>query len=314
MDEDKRVLVLGGGGFLGSHVVEQLLAQGWTVKVYSRTLPGLLSRESLLHPSLELVYGLLEDDSRLSSALKGCRFCIHLCSSTLPQASNRDPRGDVCANLLPTLSLLERLRDSTVEKMIFVSSGGTVYGLPHQVPIPEDHSTDPICSYGITKRAIEHYLSLEERLHGLDQRVVRLSNPYGERQRHDTGQGVVSVFLKKVMSGETIEIWGDGSAVRDFVYVGDVAEAIHRLLHYTGAERIFNVGSGHGRSILEVLGVVEQFLGTTAQVRFTTARACDVPNNVLSIERARSELGWEPVVSLEEGVARTGRYLRTCGT
>lgn len=310
MDDENRVLILGGGGFLGSHLVDRLLEKEWRVRVYSRTLPGLLNRESLLNPGLELVCGQLEDVPRLSGVLEGCRYCIHLSSSTLPQASNRDPRADVCANLLPTLSLLERVRDSTITRMIFVSSGGTVYGPPQQVPIPEDHPTEPICSYGITKRAIEQYLSLEERLHGLDQRVVRLSNPYGERQRHDTGQGVVAVFLRKVIREELIEIWGDGSAIRDFVYAGDVADAIMKLLHYNGKEKIFNVGSGHGRSILEVLEVVEQFVGAPARVQFTPARSFDVSSNVLSIARARRELQWEPRISLEEGVARMGRYLQ----
>lgn len=305
MDGGSRVLVLGGGGFLGSHLVDQLLINGQAVLAYGRSLPGLLPPRCLRHPRFEAVQGLLEDRDLLSKALEGCTDCVHLVSTTLPQTADRDPITDVVSNLVPTLGLLELARTTGLRRLVFVSSGGTVYGPPRQLPIPETHPTNPICSYGITKRAIEDFIGLEHRLHGLDQRVVRLANPYGERQRIHSLQGAVAVFLGKALRGEPIQLWGDGSTIRDFLYVGDAMAAVCDVLRYQGQERLFNVGSGRGCSLLELLDTIARVTGRTPEIRLGPARSCDVPSNVLCTERARRELGWQPTVPLEQGIERT---------
>ncbi len=304
MEADSRVLVLGGGGFLGSHLIERLLNGGRFVRAYSRSLPGLLPESCLRHPCFEGMEGLLEDRVRLRQALEGCGSCVHLVSTTLPQTADREPLRDVQTNLVSTLGLLELARTSGLRRLVFVSSGGTVYGTPRQLPIREDHPTDPICSYGITKRAIEQFLALEQRLHGLDQRVVRLANPYGERQRIHSYQGAVTVFLGKVLRRELVEVWGDGSTTRDFLYVEDAVAAIGNLLGYEGPERVFNVGSGRGHSLRQLLAVIARVTGCSPEVRYGPARSCDVPSNVLCNERARRELGWKPMIPLEEGIGR----------
>lgn len=300
-----RVLVLGAGGFLGSHLVDQLLIAGYAVRAYGRTLPGLLPSRCLRHPRFEGVQGLLEDRDLLGKALQGCTDCVHLVSTTLPQTADLDPIRDVVTNLVPTLGLLELIRTTGLRRFVFVSSGGTVYGPPRQLPIPETHPTNPICSYGITKRAIEGFLDLEHRLHGLDQRVVRLANPFGERQRTHYHQGAVAVFLGKALRNEPIQLWGDGSTIRDFLYVGDAMAAICDVLRYEGQERLFNVGSGGGCSLLELLDTIARVTGRTPEICQGPARPCDVPSNVLCIERACRELGWRPSVPLEEGIERT---------
>lgn len=304
-----RIAVLGGGGFLGSHMVERLLGQGHRVRVLSRSLPGLLPQACLEHPASEALAGLLSDGPLLERVLEGCDVVIHLVSSTLPQSSNLDPVADVQTNLVGTLGLLAEARRAGVRRIIYLSSGGTVYGIPRQVPIPETHPTEPLCSYGITKRAIEQFLVLERHLHGLDERVVRLANPYGERQRTSAAQGAVAVFLGKALRGEPIQLWGDGTTVRDFLHVVDATDAVLRLLDYCGEERLFNVGSGTGHSLNEVLATIGRVTGRALQIERGPGRSFDAPSNVLCIERATRELGWRPQIDLEEGIRRFARSL-----
>lgn len=307
------VLVLGAAGFLGSHLTTALLEAGWDVRAWGRRMPGLLPNWALQHEALEIMEGTLGDQESMHQALQGCETCIHLVSTTLPHDSNLRPIADVEENLIATLRFLQVAREHELRRLIFLSSGGTVYGVPREVPIREDHPTEPICSYGITKRAIELHLALEQRLHGLDQRVVRLANPYGEGQRALARQGAIAVFLGKALRGETIELWGNGETVRDFVHIDDATEAIRRLLAYTGKQTVFNIGSGEGHSIREILETIGRVTGRQLDLVQRPARSCDVASNVLCIERARQELGWEPTITLEDGIARFARHLEQLG-
>lgn len=305
-----QILTLGGSGFLGSHLVEALLEAGHRVRSMGRTLPGLLSPGLLDHPGLELVQGDLRDRALMAQVLKGCEVAFHLVSSTIPQTSNQNPGADVESNLLGTIGLLEQARSSGLRQLIFLSSGGTVYGIPRQVPIPEGHPLLPQCSYGITKVAIEHYLHLYQLLHGIDYRVLRLANPYGPGQRVNGAQGAVAVFLGKVLREESISLWGDGTAVRDFIYVDDVVSAMQAAMHYQGGERLFNIGSGKGMSLLSLVEVIEEVTGAVAKIQFLPSRPFDLPSNVLCIDRARLELGWAPQTDLHNGIEAFYRTLR----
>jgi UDP-glucose 4-epimerase len=211
--------------------------------------------------------------------------------------------------VISTLHLLQAAKKAGVKKVIFFSSGGTVYGVPQRIPISENHPTDPICSYGIQKLAIEKYLKLFHHLYGLDYAVMRMSNPYGERQRPLASQGAVAVFLYKAMLREPIEIWGDGSVTRDYVHVSDVAGVIPVLVRYSGKHKIFNIGSGKGTSLLELIKIAETITGDSIEVRFRPARPFDVPVNILDISLAKRALSWTPAVDLEEGARRTLKFL-----
>jgi UDP-glucose 4-epimerase len=297
-------LVLGGCGFLGSHLVERLLAEGWRVRCLSRRPPGVLPPVLLGHPRLELLAADLADRQALAEVLQGMDVAFHLASSSLPQSSNADPLGDAQQQLLGSLQLLEQARLSGLARLVVVSSGGTVYGSPQTVPIPETHPTEPSCIYGIHKLAIEKYCGLYRQLHGLNTCVLRVANPYGERQRLDAGQGVVAVFLAKALRGEPIAIWGDGTVVRDFLHVQDVVHALLAAANYTGPEWLFNIGSGEGTSLNRLLELLEAQLGHPLQRIYSPGRGCDVPTNVLAIDRARALLGWQPRVAMAEGLAR----------
>lgn len=296
--------MLGGGGFIGAHLVTALLAGGTPVRVLER--PYRVHSAALEHtPGLEWQEGDFGNSQDIRRALEGVDTVYHLVSTTQPQSSNDDPAFDVQSNLLATLNLLEQLRGSPGTKLVFVSSGGTVYGVPRATPIPETHPTDPTCSYGIVKLAIEKYLALYRILHGLDYRILRLANPYGPGQEANRAQGVVGTFLSRVVNDEAIEVWGDGTVVRDYLYIGDAVSAMLQAAQCQGQERIFNIGSGRGHSVREIIAAVEHTTGRTARVRYTAGRKFDIPVSILDIARAKAELGWRPRIELDEGLRLT---------
>jgi UDP-glucose 4-epimerase len=245
----------------------------------------------------------MDDGLALQQAIEGADLVFHLASGSLPLSSNRDPQADVQVNLLGALKVLEAARLAQVQRLVMVSSGGTVYGVPQQVPIPETHPTDPTCSYGISKLAIEKYVALYRQLHGLDGLVLRLANPYAT-------QGVVPVFLGKALRGEPLQIWGDGSTVRDFLYISDVVAALLATANYQGEERLFNVGSGEGLSLNQLVTLLEGELQRPIDVQYLPSRGFDVPTNVLSIELAQRCLRWRPQVTVAEGLLRFHASIR----
>jgi UDP-glucose 4-epimerase len=269
-----------------------------------------MGESHLSSPNFELFEGDLVSEADVTDALVGCEVCFHLVSTTLPKSSNADPVFDVESNVLGTVRLLTHAVKSGLRKIIYVSSGGTIYGAPIQLPIPESHPTNPVCSYGISKLAIEKYLGLFHQLHGLDFTVLRIANPYGERQRTYASQGAVAVFLGKVLRGEPVEIWGDGSVVRDYIHIADVVDALLAAFERTGNEHVFNIGAGHGHSLNELLDIIEKVTGRSANRRYLPGRAFDVPASVLSIALAQQSLGWSPKVDFELGLARFAEWLQ----
>jgi UDP-glucose 4-epimerase len=179
--------------------------------------------------------------------------------------------------------------------------------------VREDHPTEPICSYGVHKLMVEKYLQLEHHLHGLDYCVLRPPNLYGPRQRLDTAQGAVAVFLDRALRGKPIDIWGDGSVVRDYVYIGDAVDALLKAARRpspAGEPRVFNLGSGRGTSLKELVAAIEALLGRPVKVNYSAARALDVPVNVLDASAAAKHLGWRASTPLAEGLRRTYEWLR----
>lgn len=300
-------LVLGGAGFIGSHLVEALARQGRRVRIFDRPHVDRLA----LFPGFETFTGDFLNPRALAPALHGAEVVFHLVSTTLPKSSNDHPVYDVESNVVGTLRLIELCREHGVAKLIFVSSGGTVYGVARATPIAEDHVTEPISSYGIHKLMVEKYLALAHRLHGLDYRVVRPGNLYGPRQRLDTAQGAVAVFLDSALREQPIQIWGDGSVVRDYVYVADAVDAMLKLAAFDGAARVFNIGSGKGTSLNELVAEIGELLGRPVKVEHAASRPVDVPVSVLDSSLAERHLGWRASTPLGEGLRRTCEWLRT---
>ena len=299
-----KIAIFGGGGFIGSAVADRLLAGRHMLRIFERPRVDPYRRFSG-DDRVEWLTGDLMSVHDVSAAIDGIDVVVHLVSTTLPKSSNDDPVYDVQTNLTATLHLLGAMVARRIRRIVFILSGGTVYGNPVYLPIDENHPTDTRVSYGITKLAIEKYLLMYQCLHGVKATILRVANPYGERQRVETAQGAVAVFLQKAILNEPIEIWGDGSVTRDYVYISDVAEAFARAIEYNGAKSVFNISSGIGTSLNELIGTIERILGHKVACHYKPGRPFDVPVSVLANSLAREELGWEPRVKLEDGIAKT---------
>lgn len=299
-------LVLGGSGFIGSRLVTALSENGYAVRSFDRLDPR---PEIARLERVEFIKADLQNDAQLRRAVAASDICFHLASTTIPKNSNDDPAFDLTSNVVATLRLLDACRDANVAKVVFLSSGGTVYGRALYAPIPETHPTDPLCAYGVARLSIEKYLHLYRWLHGLDHCILRAANPYGPGQKSEAGQGAIGVFLGRILKRQTIEIWGDGSVVRDFVYVDDLAQALVASIRYRGEPRIINIGSGRGHSLNEILGELSKTTGRQLSVSYQPGRAFDVPLNVLDISLARGSLAWEPTNGLSEGLRRTWTWI-----
>ena len=305
---DLKIAVIGGGGFIGTHLCNALAREGARVAALGRSRldPAALDR-AVAWTRCEL-----SDVARLSACLAGADVVYHLASTTTPPLAEADPAGDVAGNVVPTIRLMEVAAREGVRRLVFVSSGGTVYGVPAAVPIPETAPTEPISAYGLQKLAIERYLALFRRKHGLDSVVLRVSNPYGPLQRARRSQGVIAAFLEAGLRGTALEIWGDGSATRDFVYIDEVIEAMLLAAVHDGPSRVFNIGSGQGLSVNAVADDVERVLGRGPLERIHhAARPADVPVNILDISLIRDEMGWRPRTPWLDGLERTAAWMRT---
>lgn len=298
-DRSKRpVLITGGGGFIGQSVIARLLPVSVEVRNVD-FIPGRIAAPNLNH-----WLGSFLDPTRMREALIGVDTVYHIAATRFPREANRDPLEDARENIIGTLALLDLAVESGVRRVVFCSSGGTVYGPTDRVPIPEDHPTNPVSAYGITKLAIEKYLRLYHSLHGLSTLSLRVANPYGPGQNISKAQGALTTFCHKAVADDEIEIWGDGSVERDFVHIDDVARALVMAGHSDVSGTELNIGSGQGTSLNTLIALIEAALDRPVRHRYLPGRDFDVPRNHLDISRARTLLGWYPEIGLPEGIAR----------
>lgn len=266
-----RALVLGGNGFIGSHLVDLLLQRGHRVRVFDRSP----NRYQAPYPDVDYRLGQFGDSAEIAEALQDIDVVFHLISTSVPSTSNLDPIADISGNLVATVQLLQQMGKLGIKRIVYLSSGGTVYGNPTIEPVPETHPLNPICSYGVVKIAIETYLSMFQQLYGLVPTVLRASNPFGPRQGHIGVQGVIPTFLTHLAKGDSLQIWGDGSVVRDYIYIADLVE-LAALAGESTAIGVFNAGSGSGYSLNEIIRVIGQISGRMVPVDYLPGRAFDV--------------------------------------
>jgi UDP-glucose 4-epimerase len=305
-----KCVILGGGGFIGSAVADRLLLDGHAVRIFERPrVQPYRTFES--HEQIEWVTGDLSSTHDVNEAIEGTDVVYLAASSTVPKTSNDDPVYDVRTNLVAAIQLLDAMVKHGVPKIVFLSSGGTVYGMPKYLPIDERHPTEPLVSHGINKLAIEKYILMYKRMHGVKPVILRVSNPYGKRQLPGTSQGVVAAFMHHALNGQPIEIWGDGSVIRDFLYISDLAEILAKSASYAGDYSVFNVGSATGTSLRELIGLIEDVLGEKIVRTYLSGREFDVLENVLNCGLASQELGWKPQVTLKEGLLRTAEWMKS---
>ncbi|HEY0329463.1 MAG TPA: NAD-dependent epimerase/dehydratase family protein [Rhodopseudomonas sp.] len=297
--------MLGGGGFIGTNLCRRLVREGWRVRAFGRRSAFRAQMEGV-----EWYEGDLSDATSLINAVQSVDVIFHLANSATPQSANANIAADVQSNLLPSLALLDLASKQSIGRIVFVSSGGTIYGPSAVIPTPESAPTDPMTAYAISKLAFEKYLALYGAIHGLQYRILRVSNPYGPFQKTGKNQGLIAALISRRLADDDIEIWGDGSVVRDFIYVDDVVDAMLAAADHHGNERIFNIGSGEGKSIRDIIGAVEAQLGSLSTV-WKPNRPVDLPVSILAIDRAKQALGWSPKISLQEGIARTIAWWRS---
>jgi UDP-glucose 4-epimerase len=300
-----KILILGGNGFIGSNLVDKLLLEGHYVRVFDQNKE--YYRNPL--PEVNYHYGDFGNRELLSLALMNIDIVVHLISTTLPKTSNDDPIFDIQSNVIETLFLLEKCVEYNIKKVIFTSSGGTVYGVPESIPVLENHKTNPICSYGISKLTIEKYLFLFNELYNLDYVILRPSNPFGIRQNPFGTQGAIPIFLGKILKNEPIEIWGNGDVIRDYLNVEDLVGAIYCSIINKTNSKIFNIGSGQGHSLNDLLTIMKNVTDRDFLITYADSRTCDVPEIYLDITRSKKELFWKPTNTLEYGINKTWEFV-----
>jgi len=309
------VLVTGGAGFIGSHVADALLAAGHAVHVLDNLSGG--RRENVPDGAVFHELDVRDPDVRRLFGEHRYGALLHLAAQMDVRRSVADPVYDADVNVLGLLNLMEAGRHAGLGKVVFASTGGAIYGEPDPEvngggPQPETHPQRPASPYGITKLVSEHYLRFYGDLYGIPYVALRFANVYGPRQNPHGEAGVVAIFTERLLAGEQPVINGPGLQTRDYVYVGDVVDAVMRALAYDGSGA-FNVGTGVETDVNTLFGHLNRLTGANVEERHGPAKPGEQQRSVLDTTLARRVLGWAPRVALDEGLARTVEWFRTRG-
>ena len=292
-----RISIL-GVGFIGRNLLNSYVGSGHDIRVLDRK-----SCPDEFCKNVHWTQGSLEESNKVRHAIKGADVVFHLISSTVP-GDTADENEEIMNNVTQTINLLKLCVEENVQRIVFISSA-SVYGIKHDFPICETASTDPISSHGIHKLTIEKYLQLYKYKYGLDSKIMRLSNPYGWGQDVFGRQGLISITVGKILTGDPILIMGDGSAIRDFVYIDDVVSACHLLAETNSDEMLFNIGSGIGMSITDVFCELQKLTKAVLNIHHSETRKNDISASILDIRKAKNTLGFEAKMPFKNGLKRT---------
>jgi UDP-glucose 4-epimerase len=305
-----RALITGGAGFIGSHVADKFLENSYEVEIIDDISSG--KRENV--PERTKLHELSVTSPEAASVVRNGNFdvLVHLAAQMDVRRSLEDPLFDATTNILGIVNLLEAVRSSGRDtRFVFTSTGGAIYGDFNTPPNLETYAKDPDSPYAISKLASEYYLAYYGRLHGLKHVQVRFGNVYGPRQDPHGEAGVVAIFCNRLLEGKPLTIYGDGEQTRDYVYVGDVANAVWRGATFDPPpagrvdDRSFNIGTGKGPSVVELARLLQEAAGTNAEIVFAPKRAGELQESFLNIDKSRDVLGWQPRISLADGLAKT---------
>lgn len=303
----KKILILGGFGFIGTNLTEEFLKRGNYEIIIFESKNVIIQNPDLLN-HVKVYYGDFHNEKEYEIIFKENQIdiVIHLIGTTVPSISNENIIYDIDSNLVNTIKLLNIMKQYQIKNIIFPSSGGTVYGILKKEHKESDPTT-PVCSYGIMKLTTEKYLYLYNYLYGINFLILRPSNPFGEYHK-SIQQGLINVVLEKILNGKTIEIWGDGSVVRDYIYIKDLVRIIVDLIEKNIQDEIINIGSGRGYSINEILTIIREEIGDFP-LKYVEARKVDVPYLILNIDKLRTFLDIN-LMGIEEGIKKTYDWLK----
>lgn len=305
------ILILGAAGFIGTNIVLRLSADKRnTLTLVDKEMCFFESINKLDLKNIKIRTSSFDNKTDFDSLLSDQDVVYHLVSTNVPTTSNKKVYDDIQANVSFSAELFEACVRNNVKRVVFISSGGTVYGKESNCPLSESTATNPISSYGLQKVTIEKMLYLYSYMYGLDYRIIRLANPYGPFQRPNGILGAVTTFTYKALKGEEITVYGDGSVIRDFIYIDDAVRAIENISQENTKHHIYNLGCGHGTSIRQVLDAVSETLGCEMNISWKAGRGVDVPVNYLDISRYENEFGLLDPLSLHEGIRKTAEYMQ----
>jgi UDP-glucose 4-epimerase len=305
-----KVMVTGGAGFIGSNLVDRLIGEGHQVVVVDDLSTG---RRENLHPEATFYQQDIRDEALEETfAGEGIEAIFHLAAQMDVRKSVADPVYDARVNILGTINLLQSGLKHGLQKFVYASTGGAVYGEPQFMPVTEEHPINPDCPYGISKHTVEHYLYVYNRLQGLNWTALRYPNVFGPRQNPHGEAGVVAIFIQLLSGGKQCTIFGDGSKTRDYVYIDDVVQANIVALE-RGDNACYNVGWGTEVSDFTIFDTVRKALGLADEPLYKDVRAGEIFHICLEAKKIREQLGWSPKVTLEEGVAKTIDWYRRTG-
>ncbi len=292
-------LVLGAGGFLGKNLCKDLAKQYHVIAYDLRKSTELNSIENI-----EMVAGNFVEMQDFSNILQGVDKVFHFICTTIPSEGTSHIDKEIIENIVPTVRLLNSMVQCGVKEIIFPSSGGTVYGETGDHINKITDRLNPICSYGVQKKVIESYLEFFGLYHGINYKIVRISNPYGIGQSPQKPQGVIPIFIYKLFNKESITVYGDGNSQRDYIYMPDLVDALIKVAHYSGSEHIFNIGSGRAHSLHEIIDIITEKSGMDfSNIMYKDIRKCDVSKNLIDISATQKELDWAPCVDVETGIS-----------
>jgi UDP-glucose 4-epimerase len=298
-----RLLILGGSGFIGSNLIETLLHAGYTITNFDR--PGTSPAHFNSHPAYRFVPGYLSDNSHLRNVFNQEPYdcVVHLVSSLIPSSGYDEFFNDREVNLTAGYEIVKNMMSNGCRRIIYFSSGGTIYGKNGKEINSENDQLCPLTYYGYSKLAMEEFLKFSSRIHPINHLIVRPSNPYGSGQNLFGKQGLITVALGKILQDQPIEIWGDGQVVRDYLHIRDLSNAIHALVAKGVDNEVYNIGSGQGHSVYEIVKIIHKVTERNTGIEYKPARPVDIPVNILSIDKINQHTGWKPEVDLEAGIA-----------
>jgi len=304
------VLVLGGDGFLGSHLVDRLITLGHRVTVFDRCPYGVTRNLEHQKGEVRILSGEFANKTDLKHAMDGQEVVFHFIWTSTPITSWKDPYLEVDENIRLSIQMAEAASETGVRKIVFPSSGGTVYGTKTRGKVDESYLPAPVCPYGIAKLAVEHFLNYYRESAGLASDIFRIGNAFGPRQPVSSPQGVISVWMAKILSRQKIDVYGDGQTLRDYVYVKDIAHLMAHSLTDLDRSETLNIGSGTGTSILNLLEMFKRVIDVPFECEVHARRPSDTSSIVLDNTRILKHFPGFRFNNLEEKVSETWQFLR----